>query len=210
MSPQTPFTRPVRTIVNLFLALCAVAILVAVAERAGILDSFAEKRGLGLIIGLMAVAVGNFLPKLRPLQQSFANVAHGMAAERFAGWTLVLTGLAFIALFALLPLKQARSVSAIIGIGAILTIAARWVGFAPSTVPRPQQSAETTVAMGRRSAEKRRLAALLSAFFCLFGTACAAFLLSKESWWMTTGFLLSYPAIIGFRPRSACNREATR
>jgi hypothetical protein len=205
MTSQMPATRPVKTIISCFLGLSAVAMAVAAAGRAGMITSTAEKRALGLIVGIMAVAVGNFLPKVRPLQRASANAAQAMAVERFAGWTLVLVGIVYVALFVFLPLDLARPVSALVGIGGILIGTVGCIWLAPSVVQR-RQPAETSAAIGEHSTAKRGLMrALLFAFLSVFLTACAAALFSRESWWMTTGFLFSYATMVGFRKRSACN-----
>ena len=60
---------------------------------------------MGLIIGAVIIVMGNFLPKTRPLNAPGVNPpGPAAAAERFAGWTLFVVGIAYIALFALAPL----------------------------------------------------------------------------------------------------------
>jgi hypothetical protein len=205
MSSHTPLSRPVKTIVFYFLTLCGVAMAVAVVTKAGFIDGFAEKRALGLIVGMMAVAVGNSLPKVRPLQGWFANASQAMVAERFAGWTLVLAGITEIALFLFVPLDQARTISALAGICALLMIAADWSRLGSSAVPQGQPPADKTGASSKRSAAKRRiLAMLLFAFLYLFVSACAAFLFSQQPWfrefglWMMNGFFFLYVVLRAF------------
>ena len=59
-----------------FLALMILAGASDVARRLGWIDGLAEKRAIGLVIGAMALVIGNYLPKIRPLRSP--------SAERFA------------------------------------------------------------------------------------------------------------------------------
>lgn len=197
------FARPVKAAVFGFLGLIAAAMAVALAERTGVIEPAAAKRTMGLVIGVMVVVVGNLLPKMRPLNTSGGNPARATAAERFAGWTLVLAGIAYIALFALAPLDLARPASSIIGIAAMVVIAANWAWLVRDVLSRPHPSGQDTAALTQQAAEKRRLIAfLLFAFFYVLAAACAKFLLNDQRWvnelgsWMMVGFCILYAALI--------------
>lgn len=212
MSCQTPSIRPMKTIVVSFLILSVITMAVAAAEKVGWIDSSMEKRALGLIIGFMATAVGNSLPKVRPLQGAFTNAAKALAAERFAGWALVLSGIVYIVLFIFFPLNQARQIASVAGISALLLIAARWIWFALSRVPRIQSQEDTTVAASKRLAEKRKvLASLLLSFVWVLTSACAVFVLGKKTWFSPSGlwsmttcfFLVLHSILAAFLDRKA-------
>jgi hypothetical protein len=202
MSRQIVFTRPVKAAVLGFLSLAGVLMAIAAAERIGVIEATVSRRAIGLVVGVMSVVIGNFLPKTRPLNVPGGNHAKATAAERLAGWILVLAGIAYIALFAFAPLEQARPISSIIGISAILMIAANWAWLARGAFSRSQQTDQETAALREQGAEKRRLIAfLLFAFFWIFATACAAFLFEDKRWvkglglWTTLGFPLFYAGL---------------
>jgi hypothetical protein len=159
---NTRFDRPVKSAVSGFMGLFLAAVAVALANKAGILQAATAKRGLGAIVGALAIVVGNFLPKLRLLSGDPLRTA---AAERLAGWMLVLTGIADIALFLFAPLEQAKLVAAVLGISAMAAIAVSWAGvlFARS---------QAAVA----SEKRRMMGFLLVAFFYVFANACVVFL----------------------------------
>jgi len=202
MNTQTPFTRPVKTAVLSFIGLTAVAMAFAAARKMGVIEPAVATRAIGLVIGLMVVVTGNLLPKMRPLNSPRGNPAKVTAAERFAGWILVLAGIAYLALFLFAPLDQALPVSSIIGMGALVVIAANWMWLARGALFRGRQKAEGTVALSERAAEKRKLVIwLLFAFFYVVATACVAFLFGQKPWvhelalWMVVGFGMIYAAL---------------
>jgi len=164
---STLFVRPVKSAVFGFLGLLLAAAAVALANRTVILEAVTAKRALGAIVGALAIVTGNFLPKLRLLSGDPLRTA---AAERLAGWMLVLTGIADIALFLFAPLEQARLVAALLGISATAAIAVSWAGllFVRSQAAVP-------------SAKRRTMGFLLVAFFYVFANAWVVFL-SDNRW----------------------------
>src|SRR5215469_215511 len=100
MNSQTVCSRPVRATVFSFLGLLGVVALFALAKGKGIIEPAVARRAIGLLVGAMIVIVGNLVPKLRPLNSPSSDPAEAGAAERSAGWTLVLAGIVYIALFA--------------------------------------------------------------------------------------------------------------
>ena len=156
-----------------FLSLMAIVVAAALAKASGLVEVGVEQRVFGLAIGAMIVVAGNFLPKMRPLNMDRGNPAKTTAAERVAGWVLSLAGLAYIALFVFAPLKQARHVSSIIGIGAIVLIAVGWTWWARGVLFGGRQPLEGMPESSRRSAQKRKPAIwLLTTFFYVLAIAC--------------------------------------
>jgi len=210
MSTQIVYTRAVKTMVLGFLGFALAAATLAAAEKLGFLDAAVVKRAMGLIIGVMIVVTGNFLPKARPLNAPGVNPAGpAAAAERFAGWTLVLVGIAYLVLFALAPLDQARKISSLLGIGAMIYIAASWAWMARGALLGGREDSPAARAL---AAEKRRLIVpLLFAFFYALATASAVFLLHNRhqieevSWWMFLGFWLLYAALMVVLDRKRCS-----
>jgi hypothetical protein len=70
------------------------------------------ERGSMLLIGTLVVLMGNQLPKtLRPIAALRCSAAGTQALQRFAGWTFVLSGLAFSLAWLVLPVGAAETVS---------------------------------------------------------------------------------------------------
>jgi hypothetical protein len=182
-----------------FLGLVGIVTAVAAAKGMGLLEATAARRAIGLLIGVMALVVGNFLPKLRPLNSPETNPAKGMAAERFAGWILVLAGVAYIGLFLFAPLAQAGRVSSVIGISALMAIAANWIWLGRAALWRSRRFAGLT-----EEAEDRKLIIwLLFAFAYVFVTASSMFLFHNRPWvhelgsWIVLGFGMTYAVLYG-------------
>ena len=205
MGRQSHIARPVRSAVIGFLILTALAIAIAIARAAGIVEVAVEQRVLGLVIGAMIVVTGNFLPKMRPLNTAHGDPAKTTAAERLAGWVLSLAGLAYIALFVFAPLDQARHVSSIIGIGAIVLIALDWTWLARSVLFRARQPVEGSSETSQSALQRRTLATwLLFAFFYVLAVACVTFLFGDTRWghqigaWSIVAFSSAYALLYGF------------
>jgi hypothetical protein len=219
MDTETIYSRPVKVTVFGFLALMGVAGAIAAAKTAGIIETTVERRALGLVIGVLVVLTGNLLPKTRPLSAAGGGRARAMAVERFAGWTLVLAGLSYVALFMFVPLDQARTISSIIGMSAIAVVAANWLWQLRSAASRGQKTMDDTDANApvpsKAVADRRKLLFhLLFAFLWVFATACAMSLFSTKRWsgqlgWgMTQSFFIMYAALTAVlgsrRSDSAC------
>ena len=106
---------------------CAVLMMAfGIAKLTGTLDPLLARRGVGVMIGLVLVATGNFVPKLR-LFQPATGAADGDAIDRFAGWTFVACGLAFAAVFLLAPADTILIVPPLIVLAGFLAVLARWL-----------------------------------------------------------------------------------
>lgn len=188
-----------------FLGLSAIAVIAAMANRAGALDASVARRTIGMVVGLMAIVTGNFLPKLRPLGANEMNVGAVVAAERTAGWILVLLGIAFVVMFALVPLRIAVSLSPIAALGAVVLIAVDWIWVGR----RRSIAGEPT----RRLTETRTVAAwLLFALGYVLVSASLKFLTDDSrsvrelGAWIVVGFIGAYSifyAVMDFRRRAA-------
>ena len=209
MTARIVYSRPLKTMILGFLGFALTAAALAFAQKMGLIEPTAMKRTMGLIIGILVIVTGNFLPKTHPLNAPGVNPAGpAAAAERFAGWTLVVVGIAYVALFAIAPLDQARKFSSILGFIAMIYIAASWAWMVRGAVlGGHEESAEDR----ERAAEKRKLMVpLLFAFFYAFATACTAFLfrdrrlIMEVGWWMFMGFWLIYAALMVLLDRKRC------
>jgi hypothetical protein len=176
---------------------------VAATKGMGFLEATTAKRAIGALIGVMALVIGNFLPKLRPLNSPDANPAKGMAAERFAGWILVLAGIAYIALFLFAPLDQAGRLSSVIGIGALMAIAANWAWLRRAAVWRSRQIAGKTAGLTEQTKERQLVVWLLFAFAYVFATASSVSFFRDTPWvhdfgsWIVLGFGMMYAILYG-------------
>jgi hypothetical protein len=128
-----------------FIALCALIGVFGIARSMHLIDLEFCQRAIGQIISLMLLVIGNYLPKLRPLQGSRIERALGAPAERFAGRTLFLAGVVSCLLFISLTLPEAKLASAWLGLGTLVMIAGHWTWLAYSSQQRtePSQSSRT-------------------------------------------------------------------
>jgi len=192
-----------------FLTLCALVVAAELARRTGLIDASAARRASGLLLGLMAIVTGNFLPKMRPLGAPVAYVASVTAAERTAGWILVLMGFALAGLFAFAPLEVARSSSPIVALGGLALIAGDWMW-----VVRVSRSRATEAGRARLEAgvHGRTIAVwLLFAVAYVLVTASIKFLADDARWvrqagsWSLVAFTGGYflvSALLGKRRAS--------
>jgi len=195
MTMQTPSMRPVCSAVAGFLGVTLIAFAFATANEAGIIGSVVTKRAIGLAIGLMVVIVGNSLPKMRPFRSASAGAA---ANERLAGWILVLAGTAWIALFAFAPLNQARHLSALIGISALVMIAVNWTRLVRKAFSGVRPQGEGANFRELLAGPRRIIGYLLFTFFFLVVTTCVKFLIDEQQLadqltsWMLCVFCMLY------------------
>jgi hypothetical protein len=201
MITHTASRRPVCSAVSGFLGVTLIAMALGLANKIGVIDADVAKRGIGLAIGLMTVVIGNYLPKLRALAWARVNV-RSAETERMSGWMLVLTGIAWIALFSFVPLNQARHVSAMIGISALTIIAVNWAWHARRgllLIPKEQEA--STISSVQTAGKHRIVGYLLFAFFYAFVTACIKFLFDEKqvadklTSWMLFALCILYAAL---------------
>ena len=178
-----------------FLGAGLIAAAAAAAGRVGVIETDLANRIIGLALGLMVVCIGNSLPKLRPFNRTRGNTRPA-TVERFSGWLLVLAGISWLALFALVSLDQAKRVAALIGIAALAVVAVSWIWVALAAFGAGEQAKPTP---SEHAARKWQLtAALLFAFFYVFVVACLKFLMDQTAFanelsiWMLTAFWLLY------------------
>ncbi len=210
---QTAFSRPLKTSIYSFLALMVATTALAAVKVWGVIDARTSMRGFGLLIGLMIVVMGNFLPKIRPLRTTDGAQGPAMAAERSAGWILVLAGITYLALFAFAPLELARTVSSIVGICAIVVVAANWAWKSRGMLAGIEARCEDSTALDRQTDQRRKLIAnLLFAFLWVLAAACTKFLFGNRPWisdiasWMTVGFSILYAALLVVLDLKRCAR----
>jgi hypothetical protein len=104
----------------------ALVMALGLGKVAGTLDPLFARRGVGAMLGLMLMAAGNFVPKLG-LFAPAAGAAAGDALDRFAGWTIVLCGVAFAAFFLWGPAGRVFIVPPSIVLAGFLAVLARWL-----------------------------------------------------------------------------------
>ncbi len=214
MITRSRSAQSVRTMVLGFLALAAVATALGIGARFGVIDATLSRRGIGAVIGAMFVLTGNFLPKMRPLNPPGGDPARTTAAERVAGRILVLVGIADAALFLFARLDLARSISSIIGIGAIAVIAANWAWLARGLLFGGPQTTDGATTPQRAPTQRRRIMIwLLFAIFYLALTACVRLFVSdpassdKVGTWLLITFCVLYSLTsyqLNFRNRRNC------
>lgn len=86
------------------------------------------RRAAMAVVGAFFVFTGNALPKtLTPLASQRCDAGRVQAFQRFAGWTWVLTGVAFAGAWLILPLDIASPVSTAVMLAGMLLVAGRIV-----------------------------------------------------------------------------------
>jgi hypothetical protein len=91
-------------------------------------DNDLSRRATMVILGAFFVVTGNRMPKtLTPLVALQCDPARLQAFQRLAGWTWVLTGLAFAIVWLLLPLDLAKPVSVVVLMAGMLVTASQLV-----------------------------------------------------------------------------------
>lgn len=167
-----------------FLALVILAGASDVARRLGWIDGLAEKRAIGLVIGALALVIGNYLPKIRPLRSP--------SAERFAGRVFVAAGVAFVALFVFAPLDLARRAGALVGVAALVLVAIQWI---PQVRTLRFRGSQISVM-------------LLLTFIYLFTTAIVVYLFGHKPWteWIHGAFWMVYAYMLAMGEKQ-CLRD---
>ncbi len=105
----------------------AISLAAKLATTLGVVDDpDLSRRTTMVMLAAFFVFTGNALPKtLTPLSALQCNGAKTQAFQRFAGWTWVLTGLAFAIAWLVLPLDLAKPVSAVILTSGMLLVMAQ-------------------------------------------------------------------------------------
>jgi hypothetical protein len=194
-----------------FLMLCAIAGAITVLAGTHVIGPASAARGLGIVVGAMAILTGNFLPKARPLETAADVGPQTRAAERAIGWILVLAGVAFVVLFVFAPLARAKSLGAAAGIGALLLIGATSVRVVGAAVLRRRAGALTRNDLIERSAPgasgHRRMLALLVSVLYVLATACTQYLFAGRplghaiASWMQVAFVTGFAVFLALRGR---------
>jgi hypothetical protein len=166
-----------------FLVLMGVCSGLAAAGKLGLIEATLAQRAVGALIGLMVVIVGNAVPKLRPLSAPSPTPRSALGTERFAGWVLVVAGLAQVALFLLAPLGTARVSSGAVGGVALLAIAVNWVMLGLRGRLRSEPESELAAEAGPGAIGRARLKLwLFVGFLYVLLTSITAVLFNEKPW----------------------------
>jgi hypothetical protein len=196
--------KSLKVAISAFAGLCGVAVLVAIAHRSGLMADGSTRRALGIVVGLLAIVTGNFLPKFRLLSVPGNDPVRASSAEWFAGWTLVMAGIGYVALFSLLPLEYARVAAALLGSASIVAIAVNWAGLLKHALSPGE---------GQSGQQRKKMIYLMFAFVFIFIEASVVSF-SNEPWvrevgsWMSVGFSVIFAVLYPMlQPRRACTRS---
>jgi hypothetical protein len=110
-----------------FLGLVAVMSAIGIGKETGVIEHDLAKRGVGIILGLMQIAAGNLLPKFRLFDAPGRDPAQTLAAERFAGWVFVISGTAYVIIWAFTPMSSVILISSIVGLSSFALVAFDWI-----------------------------------------------------------------------------------
>lgn len=191
---MTQAVEPRRAVIPLAVGVCTIVgamLAFGITKKTGILDPDVARRGAATMLGLMLVVTGNYIPKLHLFRPE--SVQSGSSAvDRFAGWTFVGAGLAFVAIWLCAPIDKAMLASPMIGVAGFLLVLARWLawgeqaGGAASILPRP-----TPV----RAAVFILLVSLLWTFAIFFADSIWG---DSVAQWMAMGLILVLTGIAPF------------
>jgi hypothetical protein len=109
-----------------FLTLCLAGTLAK--TLGGFADANLAWRATMVLVGVFFVVTGNAFPKtLTPLADLHCDPVRIQSFQRFAGWTWVLTGLAFANVWLVLPVGVAQPVSTVLLLTGMLLVATQLV-----------------------------------------------------------------------------------
>lgn len=116
-----------------FLAFSAVAagVLLAVSlgdsmiDLLGIGDPPFAARTKGLLAGLLLLVIGNLTPKILGPVTAGRCESHSRSAQRFVGWTFVLAGFAYVAVWLFASVPAASRISTILCASAVALVLLR-------------------------------------------------------------------------------------
>lgn len=103
-------------------AMIAASIGLVLARKLGTIDGETVNRLFGVIIGIVFVVGGNTLPKERcdPKVAADCGPTREQSLRRFAGWFIVLSGLAYAGVWLFMPAAHAKTVSLVIVVAIFL------------------------------------------------------------------------------------------
>lgn len=195
MTTQSPQGRPFVGLAIAVALFFTLVLGVVVARQLGQVDPLNARRIGAIGLGIVLIAAGNLVPKMHLLQWLGCRPDSGTAAERIAGWTLVLTGAAVVSLWLFAPGENTMLVSSALATTAFaLLIAASALISARGderrkTLPRVNDDAQCL-----RAAQTQRLA-LFHILFALFWVF--AMFLADSLWggkvvlWMAVAFSIA-------------------
>jgi len=172
-------------------AVLAAILSIAAARETGLIDPDLGKRLGATMIGLMLAVCGNILPKIaRRLEMGRETAAAFAAADRNAGWILVLSGVLYAGVWLAAPLGRAALGASCVGLGGLLLALGVWLWRVRPTEPYARPGLLTTTAMAGR----------LTVFFLIGGVFGAGLLIQIDAvfgdqiaQWTSVGFALGMP-----------------
>jgi len=196
MSSQTnPAFLPKSTVFGV-IGLFTVLVTFGLAKEWDVIEGGLAKRAVGMLLSAMLIVLGNVLPKLvRPISGRRGNPVRHMAAERFAGWTFVLTGVVCVAVWLFAPLESVMLIASLVGLSAFSLVFATWAWLAWGEHSQVQQEtlvSEHSAEMSQRAPGIRGgLFLLLHALFWVFAIFLADSIWGDSvSQWMGVFFVV--------------------
>ncbi len=120
-------------------AIVAASLGFTLAETLGWVGDSTSSRGMGFVMGLFLVLVGNVMPKLlKPLTAMRCDPAKVQSFQRSAGWIFVLAGIGYAAAWLVLPIETAGLVSTLFAFASVALVAPRlaWLYIRRGAPPR--------------------------------------------------------------------------
>ncbi len=195
MSTQAKHWAPFLAVLFSVGAFLVVVIGGAVAREYGLIDSLTVKRIASIAIGAVLIVAGNLLPKMRLFHLSGREPNRIVAAERFAGWTLVIAGAVVAGLWLFAPGEQTILISSLAALAAFAAVALNWL-FLGRSAPRSDEPAEDPRELRVAVAKRVALLQILYGLCWAFAIFAADTLWGDEvSLWMVVGFSVTLPFV---------------
>lgn len=123
ISSLRPAGKSIRSALILAGAQVGGALLLALANREGLIDEETKTRGVMVLIGLCLAAIGNRMPKTLdgPPPRSVSLAALRLSVLRLGGWALMLGGAVFAGLWAFAP-RDVAFVGSLTAVGAAMVV----------------------------------------------------------------------------------------
>lgn len=125
--------------VALAIIMLTISLGLAIAQRLDLIGNGIADRVFGAVIGIMLAVYGNAVPKnLERLEGRQCRPSRIQSFQRFAGWTMVVTGLLYAAVWIILPSDIGKPVSTVILGTMVLLLAPRLAWCLLKRSPKPQ------------------------------------------------------------------------
>lgn len=127
---MTQFAKPqlLKSFVIPFGLVAGLFIAISIGQGTGLVEGDFSMRLAAAMMGILVAICGNVLPKLaRRIEMARESAAAFASADRFAGFALVVSGIAYAGIWIFAPLERAMFGASLVGLGGFLLALALWM-----------------------------------------------------------------------------------